>query len=128
MVERITADQVVAAGWRAGTTLENRVAHRMMRWGYTTGDAKDPRAVVQQHRVGNYRLDFAWPMQRIALEADGWHHRSPEGAERDARRDAWLRSQGWLVFRVDDQDGEDGLNEQLSNALGAIHAIVRFRS
>ena len=54
----------------------------------------------------------SWPDVKIALEADGWWHRSPEGATADRQRDSWLRSQGWVVFRIDDEHGEDSLRDQ----------------
>jgi hypothetical protein len=46
-----------------------------------------------------YRLDFAWEEPKIALEYDGYE--AHEGRElADARRDADLRSRGWLVIRA----------------------------
>lgn len=47
--------------------------------------------------VGRYFLDFGNPVVKVALECDGrrWH---PPG--KDAARDAWLRSQGWTIYRV----------------------------
>lgn len=83
-------------GWRSGTALENRVAFRLSRLTWTTDE------VLQQHRVGKYRIDFAWPKLKLALEVDGWHHRRPETAAKDAERDAYLRAEGWITFRVDD--------------------------
>ena len=61
---------------------------------------------VLQHwiRVGdaalpaNYRIDFAYPRQRLAIETDGreWH----EGFEaRDQRRDERLCTLGWRTLR-----------------------------
>lgn len=53
-----------------------------------------------------YRLDFAWEEPKIALEYDGYAaHESRDLA--DARRDADLRSRGWLVVRA----GADDLRE-----------------
>lgn len=92
-------------GWEPGTHLENEVALILSRF-------QAPRP-VQQHHAGRYRLDFAWPQVLMALEADGWYHRSPEGAAKDRERDSWLRSQGWVVFRVDDQHGEAVLLHQV---------------
>lgn len=54
-----------------------------------------------QYRVGRYRLDYAWPDLLVALEVDGPMHQVPATAAKDVGRDAWLRSRGWLVFRVD---------------------------
>lgn len=53
-----------------------------------------------------YRLDFAWEEPRIALEYDGrdaHEHR----ADRDAARDADLRSRGWTVIRASKADLRD---------------------
>lgn len=85
-----------------GTSLENRVTWRLYRW-----KALDK----VQYRVGKYRLDYAWPAIKVALEADGPHHWHPDNAIKDVARDSWLRSQGWLVFRVDDVS--DDLEEQI---------------
>jgi very-short-patch-repair endonuclease len=54
-------------------------------------------------------VDFAVPDIQIAIEADGWYHRSPEGSAHDAERDSWLRLKGRIVLRVDDRYGEDAL-------------------
>lgn len=96
----LTRQAAVAKGWRAGSHLENRVALLLSRWRV---------AAEQEYRVGAYQLDFAWPRRRIGLEADGFYHRLAEVAARDRVRDSWLRSQGWLIFRVDDDHGEDSL-------------------
>jgi very-short-patch-repair endonuclease len=45
----------------------------------------------------NYFLDFADPFKKIAIECDGkeWHD-----AEKDAKRDARLKAEGWTVYRI----------------------------
>lgn len=50
-----------------------------------------------QYPVGPYFVDFGDPVRRIALECDGknWHD-----LVKDARRDAQLRTEGWLVYRM----------------------------
>lgn len=74
------------AGWRPATRLGESLVGK----------------VVQQFPIGRYRLDFAWPDVKVALEVDGAQHRQPDHAAQDAYRDAFLRGRGWLVFRVDD--------------------------
>lgn len=50
-----------------------------------------------------YRLDFAWPEPKIALEYDGYE--AHEGrAELDQNREEDLRRRGWLVVRADATD------------------------
>jgi very-short-patch-repair endonuclease len=54
-----------------------------------------------QYRVGRYRLDFAWPELKVAVETDGWATHGPrEGFEADRARDAALMARGWRVLRV----------------------------
>ena len=49
-----------------------------------------------QFGIGRFRVDFAFPGQRLAIEADGraWHD-----AERDATRDTRLETLGWQTLR-----------------------------
>jgi very-short-patch-repair endonuclease len=45
-------------------------------------------------------LDFYCGKARLAVEIDGMSHDTADRPERDARKDAWLRSQGITVMRV----------------------------
>jgi very-short-patch-repair endonuclease len=58
-----------------------------------------------QHSVAvdgtRYRLDFAWPAQRVALEVDGFGpHSSYAAFHDDRRRDLALQRVGWRVLHV----------------------------
>lgn len=53
-----------------------------------------------------YRLDFAWPEFRVAVEYDGYVTHV-ERADRDAARDADLRRRGWIVVRATADDLRD---------------------
>jgi very-short-patch-repair endonuclease len=54
-----------------------------------------------QYRVGPYRLDFAWPEEKVAVETDGWAtHGRRQAFEDDRARDAFLLAAGWRVLRV----------------------------
>jgi hypothetical protein len=50
-LRRINKHLAERSGWRLGSDLENRVAYRLNRWGFS------PNEVAQQHRVGQYRID-----------------------------------------------------------------------
>jgi very-short-patch-repair endonuclease len=56
---------------------------------------------VVQHRVGRYRVDFAYPGARVAVEADGfrWHSTRQQWDHDRARRNA-LTAMGWTVIHV----------------------------
>jgi very-short-patch-repair endonuclease len=42
---------------------------------------------------------------------------------KDACRDAWLRSDGWLVFRVDDQYGIESMLDQVARVCQVVHSL-----
>jgi very-short-patch-repair endonuclease len=51
-------------------------------------------------RVGRFVVDFAWPKQRLIVEADGWEsHRTRSAFEEDRARDARLKVLGYEVLR-----------------------------
>jgi very-short-patch-repair endonuclease len=58
----------------------------------------------RQHPFDRCTLDFFCPAVRLVVEVDGDGHSMGDNPERDARRDAWLRSQGLQVLRFDARD------------------------
>lgn len=84
------------------------------RFGDFSGDSVRP-----QYRVecsGHvYRLDFAVPSQRLAIEVDGhdFHERTKAQASRDKARDRALTAAGWRVLRF---TGSDVWNDAASCA------------
>lgn len=50
-----------------------------------------------QFPVSGFFLDFADPYRKICIELDGKAFHDPE---KDARRDAVLRAEGWEIFRI----------------------------
>jgi very-short-patch-repair endonuclease len=59
-----------------------------------------------------YSIDFAHLGRQIAVEIDGSSHINRE--EVDARKDRWLLSNGWAVFRIPAELIEEGLDWLLS--------------
>ncbi len=51
---------------------------------------------VGQYPFGPWRLDFAWPAVKVAVEIDGWaFHHTPAQADRDHRKRNALTNAGW---------------------------------
>lgn len=46
-----------------------------------------------------FKLDMAYPAQRLGVEYDGGHHREPDQALHDLERKALLASAGWKIVR-----------------------------
>ena len=56
-------------------------------------------AFRRQVVIGRYIVDFLAPSVRLVVEVDGAQHGQRQAA--DARRDAWLRRQGYRVLRLE---------------------------
>ena len=75
----------------------------------------------RQHPFDGCTVDFFCPAARLVVEVDGDSHSMGDNPERDARRDAWLRSQGLRVVRF---DAADVMNDT-DAIVGAILAATR---
>ena len=69
-------------------------------WGRLRDRRLDGMKFRRQAPIGPYFADFACFEARLVIELDGGHHALQEG--RDARRDNWLRDQGFQVLRFPD--------------------------
>jgi very-short-patch-repair endonuclease len=58
----------------------------------------------RQTPIGPYIVDFFCPERRIIVEVDGDQHGYAVAERKDAQRDAWLRSRGYVVIRVGNRD------------------------
>jgi len=78
-------------GWLAESPIEFafHMAARGRLWG-----------LVAQYPVGRYRIDFALPRLKLAVELDGHdYHKTKEQRTHDAKRDRALGADGWSVLR-----------------------------
>ena len=69
----------------------------------------------RQHPIGPFIVDFACIKHRLVVEADGGQH---DENLSDARRTAWLESQGWRVIRFWN-------NDILANTEGVMSAVLQ---
>ena len=75
----------------------------------------------RQFRIGNYIVDFCCLSKKLVIELDGGQHNTTEGREKDARRDAFLKRNGYRIIRVWN-------NEIDTNLEGSIEKIIQARS
>jgi very-short-patch-repair endonuclease len=75
----------------------------------------------RQHQFGDYVCDFYGDEAKLVVECDGDPHDEPVRVERDAKRDAYLRSQGLKVLRFKNErvlnDSEKVLEEIATHLL-----------
>ena len=74
----------------------------------------------RQVPLGRYVLDFLCLRHRLIIEADGPFHDS----DKDAVRDAWLRSQGFRVLRFPNSTVSNRPNDIEAAILKAIEAPI----
>ena len=81
--------------------LESRAAILLHRLGWS-----DVRRQVEVTRPGGgvFRLDFALPEIKLAIELDGGHHRERRQWLKDRRRDMELERLGWTVVHLEWED------------------------
>jgi very-short-patch-repair endonuclease len=55
---------------------------------------------IPNHDIAGRRRDFAWPVERLVVETDGYrYHSSRTAKRRDNRRDRELTALGWRPVR-----------------------------
>lgn len=57
-------------------------------------------SLERELKVGKWFIDFSDPDRKIALEIDGKQHELPERKASDESKDAYLISEGWVVYRI----------------------------
>ena len=64
----------------------------------------------RQRPIGEYIVDFYCPKARLVVELDGCVHKTETSRRHDARRTAYLESQGLKVIRFFDRDVRDNFD------------------
>ncbi len=72
----------------------------------------------RQKPIGRYIVDFICPERRLIIELDGGQHADQEAY--DQFRDAWLRSKGYTVLRIWNND----VMQQLEGVLEQIRCTL----
>jgi very-short-patch-repair endonuclease len=78
-------------------------AERML-WDMLHARRLDGLKFRRQHVLAPYILDFYCPERRLAVEADGAQHLTPEGQRDDANRTVFLKGAGIRVLRFGNQE------------------------
>ena len=80
--------------------------------------------VETQIPCGKYRIDLTIPEFRIAIECDGYaFHSSPAQKRHDARKNRYLKSNGWYVIRFTGQD----IVSHLPHVITTIEKVINKR-
>ncbi|RMX18485.1 DUF559 domain-containing protein [Vandammella animalimorsus] len=82
---------------RARELRQKQTPHEQTLWRRLRAKRFDGFKFRRQQPIGHFIVDFVCFSQRLIIELDGGGH--AERQDYDARRDAWLRSQGFRVLR-----------------------------
>lgn len=63
----------------------------------------------RQHGIGSYIVDFYCPSARLVVEIDGDSHQTPEGKEKDKKRDAYLVTNHFTVLRFTNHEVRENI-------------------
>jgi very-short-patch-repair endonuclease len=86
-------------------------------WGLLRGRRFDGYKFRRQAPIGRYIADFVCFERRLIVELDGSQHAD---SAHDAKRDAWLRDDGYRVVRIwnnELNENHDGVGESIWAAL-----------
>lgn len=75
---------------------------------------------VREYPVGKFSLDFSIPSLKIDIECDSSLHTFKSMKERDARRDQFLKSNGWTVLRFTSKE----MNKNMDGCIACIRATI----
>jgi very-short-patch-repair endonuclease len=81
----------------------------------------------RQTPIGPYIADFVCHQAGLIVEIDGGQHFETEHFRRDARRDAYLSSQGFKVLRFNNHEvlrNRDGVLEIIATALAVAPSLT----
>jgi len=71
----------------------------------------------QEHPIGIYSGDFAWPHKKMVIEIDGeQHERFDDYKNRDIRKDEFLIKNGWRILRLKWKDVFNNTKEEIEKA------------
>jgi very-short-patch-repair endonuclease len=99
-------------------------------WNVLKGRQIDGWIFRRQFSVGPFILDFFCPSAALAIELDGAAHDHERALAYDARRDAYLRSQGFQTLRFTNDDVRtniDGVTGTIREALLSPPLFARQR-
>ncbi|HYY26228.1 MAG TPA: DUF559 domain-containing protein [Candidatus Udaeobacter sp.] len=105
---------------RARTLRNNPTDAERLLWHYLRLRQIGGHKFRRQRPIGPYIVDFVCLEKQIVVEVDGGQHTQQEPY--DARRDAWLRSEGFVVLRLWDHEVLTQVNDVMQVIWAALSA------
>lgn len=105
---------------------------RVWRCTSATDDVPPPAPQYQFDPARKWRFDFAWPMQKIAVELEGLtrqggRHQRRDGYARDCEKYRAAALAGWLVLRYPAADMQTRPVQLVEDVAAAVRDAMRRR-
>lgn len=90
------------SGWTAvNSKKEDSYPERVFLKYLKSSDILSEYEILTKHPVGRYVLDFVVAKLKLNIELDGqYHFNDAKTIEKDIRRDEYMKSNGWKVYRI----------------------------
>jgi very-short-patch-repair endonuclease len=82
----------------------NQTPAEIRLWSGLRGRRLQEYKFVRQHPVGPFTVDFLCRKSALVIEVDGATHSEDHDIEYDARRTAYLKSHGYRILRIQNDD------------------------
>jgi very-short-patch-repair endonuclease len=89
---------------RAKSLRQTMTRAETLLWRYFKAHHIQGLGIRRQVPMGDYVADFACHTAGLIIELDGETHDFAAAVDSDARRDAWFKSQGYIVLRFTNDD------------------------
>lgn len=106
---------------------QNMSLPEMLIWSRIKGRHEDFPRYRRNHPLGKYFADFYCAKARLVIEIDGASHGQGHQPERDEKRDAWMKSEGYEVIRIAAGDVLRDPDEVVEGMLNLARDRVRDR-
>jgi very-short-patch-repair endonuclease len=89
-----------------------------------TNNFQENYLIIREYSVFPYYIDFAFINEKVAVEIDGSQHLKLDVKIKDEKKDDLLRSLGWIVIRI----SENEIKQDIENCFNFILEILKKQS
>jgi very-short-patch-repair endonuclease len=103
----------------------NMTKHEVFLWRKLSRRQMGDVQFYRQKPIGPYIVDFCSKKPKLVIELDGGHHFEPANIEKDHLRDSFLKAQGFIVLRFDNNailENWSGVGETILNTIAQARA------
>ena len=93
-------------------------------WAYLRGHRFHGFQFKRQVPIGPYIVDYSCHARKLIIELDGGHHQLPDVKRYDRQRDEFLRAEGYIVLRFNNDEfrnNPDGVLQKILEVLIGPH-------